>query len=239
MSIARPLQTLNLYDVLTDLIPGAVCLILAYSLFPTVDSQLSGNTGSLVFIVLVGSFVLGQMIQWARGHSTFWKQPNVFQHTMRSIRIDLRRQTPEPDNKPKTMQHALPTNKVRRSFIDLVDQQFGFDNTVSDGQRFQHVLSYLETRPSVRALRFQSYYSFHRSMVVAAWIGIILSILAFVFHCTGLVNVRSWPILVASLSFSVGLAYTSRSRRDKFEKVFVSYVIREFYQEQISNDENY
>ncbi|WP_337653088.1 hypothetical protein [Halomontanus rarus] len=107
---------------------------------------------------------------------------------------------------------------------------------MDDLERFQFILSYLETRPSVRALRFQSIYSFYRSMVVAAWIVIGLSILSFVFYCTGWVAIRGPPTSAVVVAFSLILLYSSLKRRNKLEKTFVGYVVREYYLEQLEEN---
>lgn len=239
MAIERPLQVLNLYDVFTDLIPGAVFLLFVTILFPIEGIPALENSSILILVVVIGSLVFGHIIQWIRGFDLFWKQPDVFQHTMRQVRTDLEWPHLEDNDNPGNTENSLPINMIHYEFLKRVDKRFNLNETVPDRERIQLVLSFLETRPSIRALRFQSVYSFYRSMVVVSWLAFILAVFAIIFHCTGWAPVREFPVLTGALIFSLILASASWARRNRFEKTFVGYVIREFYLEQIESGSDY
>lgn len=221
MAIDRPIQSLDIYDLLTDLIPGAVVLGFVYLLFPIEDTALMETTGVFAFIVIIVSFVFGHVVQWLRGY--FFKQPKAFQETMSVVRGE------------ESSSRALEVNAIHETFEREVDGAFDLrDEDVGDTERFKLVLSYLETRPPVRAIKFQTLYSFHRSMVVASTLGVVLSITALTLARIGFDSTRHPYILLVALLFGVTLVIVSRSRRDKFEKEFVGYAIREFYQDRLS-----
>lgn len=218
MPLARQLSVLSLYDVLTDLIPGATVVLFAFLVFKVETTVLASSNTIFVFVVLLVSLLVGHVVQWLRGK--FGKQPGEFQRLMKAVRDD-----------------SDEVNSVQKDFLEGTNNYFEIDNEFDDGERFRLVLSYLETRPAVRALRFQSVYSFYRSLFVAALIGVGLSIVALGLHaCQSNLPVRGLPyILFTGLSAAV-LVYASWERRDKFEKAFVGYVIREFHNEQIAEE---
>ncbi|MDG5819665.1 hypothetical protein [Natronococcus sp. A-GB7] len=236
MAIERPLQVLNLYDVLTDLIPGAAFLLFIAILFPVETLPIFEASGAMILITVIGSLILGHMIQWVRGWECLWKQPDVFQHTMRQIRLESDLSAPRRDNNPNNTENSLPMSTVRYQFLTLVDEIFELDNTVSDTERYQIVLSFLETRPPVRALRFQSLYSFYRSMVVTSWAILTIGVVAIGSFLLGWIPTRPLPVLISVVLLGLILAVVTRERRDRFEKTFVGYAIREFYSEQKINE---
>lgn len=218
MPLGPQLSVLSLYDVLTDLIPGATVLLFAFLVFEVESTVVASSDTVFVFALLLGSLLVGHVVQWLRG--MFGKQPDEFQRQMTAVRDD-----------------SDGVNSVQKGFLKGTNNYFDIDDEFDDGERFRLVLSYLETRPSVRALRFQSVYSFYRSLLVAGWIGIGVSILALVLHvCQSNLPVRGLPYLLFTLIFAAVLVYASWERRNKFEKVFVGYVIREFYAEQIAEE---
>lgn len=215
MPLARQLTVLDLYDVLTNLVPGATVLLFAFLLFRVESTALAGSTATLVFVVLLGSLLVGHVLQWLRGE--IGKQPNEFQNRMAAVR----------DGNPK--------NSIHEDFLEMTNEHFKIDNDLNDRERFRLVLSYLETRPFTRAIRFQSVYSFYRSLYPASLIAAGLALAAGVIYCLNwdLVAIRGPFYIFFSLGGAALLAYVSRERRNKFEGVFVGYAIREFYQEQL------
>ena len=216
MPLARQLSVLSLYDVLTDLIPGATVLLFAFLVFPLESTAVTASNALLVFSLLLGSLIVGHLVQWLRGK--FGKQPGEFQRQMDVIR-----------------KHSSLANSIQESFLQLTNDYFHIDYEFDDGERFRLVLSYLETSPSVRALRFQSLYSFYRSLLIAALLGIGLSLVALAIFMTPVnLPTRGFHYIIFNGGFAALLAYASRERRNKFEKIFVGYVIREFYAERIA-----
>lgn len=222
MSASQPLQVFNLYDVLTDLIPGAVILLFIGLLFPIEQAPMINMGTVTVFIFIIVSIIIGHLVQWIRNWRIF-RQPNAFQHTMAVAHDDANQQ------KDQYIEQTAIVKNIR----DFVDSYFQTDSNTNDNERFLLMLSFLESRPSTRALRFQSIYSFYRSMFVASIIIGLFSMVAIISYFENIVPVRSWPVilLITSLVFFLIIAF--RTRRDKFEKVFVGYVIREFYIEMV------
>lgn len=219
MPVARQLTALDIYDVLTDLVPGATVLLFAYLLFPVESTALAASNTMLVFAVLIGSLLIGHIVQWLR--SEIGRQPGEFQRKMKAVR-----------NNPEEV------NSIQRDFLEATNEYFDIDNEFDDGQRFRLVLSYLETRPPARAIRFQSVYSFHRSLVIAALVGFLLALFAFGLHLLqDDTAARSLVYVVPTGLSAAFLAYVSRERRNKFESIFVSYAIREFYADQLAGRE--
>jgi hypothetical protein len=217
MPVARQLTALDIYDVLTDLVPGATVLFFVYLLFPVESTALTASNTMLVFAVLIGSLLIGHILQWLR--SKVGRKPGEFQRNMKAVRDD-----PEE------------VNSIQRDFFEATNEHFDIDDELDDGERFRLVLSYLETRPSVRALRFQSVYSFHRSLVIASLVGVGLALFALSLHFIQVhTAVRSLTYVIPTGVSAAVLACVSRARRDKFEVVFVNYAIREFYAEQIDD----
>lgn len=219
MPVARQLTALDIYDVLTDLVPGATVLLFAYLLFPVESTALTASNSMLVFAVLIGSLLNGHVLRWFRGE--IGRQPGEFQRKMDAVRDD-----PEA------------VNSIQRDFLKATNEYFDIDDEFNDSERFRLVLSYLETRPPVRAIQFQSVYSFHRSLFIAAIVGVVLAVIALTLHLLQADNaVRSLAYVIPTGVSAAFLAYVSRERRNKFETIFVSYAIQEFYTEQLNGRE--
>lgn len=224
MAIERSLQTLDLYDLLTDLIPGAVLLLFGYLVVDT-GNVLTDEASSIVALgAIVGAFVFGHVIQWARNWC-LWQQPRAFQHTMNAVRAEK-----GDGDGCECSDRALDVIPMYKAFLDDVDDYFDLEDP-GDTERFKLVLSYLETRPSTRTSRFQSLYSFHRSMYVASIFGVLLALIALLLSCQDVGLFRPDEILISTGAVAFVFALATRSRRDKFEKVFVSYAIREYHME--------
>lgn len=216
MPLARQLTVLDIYDVLTDLVPGATVLLFVFILFPVESTELMNSNALLVFTLLLGSLITGHVLQWLRGE--VGRQPGEFQRKMDAVRKD-----------------GDGGNSIQEDFLHLTNDYFDINSDFDDGERFRLVLSYLETQPPVRALRFQSVYSFHRSLVIASVIGVALSIAALGLHAIQAnPTVRNLPYVLLAGGSATLLTFVSRERRDKFEGIFVDYAIREFYIEQIA-----
>ena len=219
MPVARQLTALDIYDVLTNLVPRATVLLFAYLLFPVESTALKASNTILVFAVLIGSLLNGHVLQWLR--SEVGRQPGEFQWRMEAVR-----ENPEE------------VNTIQRNFFETTNEYFNIDDEFDDAQRFRLVLSYLETHPPVRAIRFQSVYSFHRSLFIASIVGVVLVFVALVLHLLQADNaVRSLAYVIPTGVSAAFLAYVSRERRNKFETIFVNYAIREFYTEQLDGRE--
>lgn len=218
MPLARQLSVLSIYDVLTTLIPGATVLLAGFLLFPVEDTAVAASSGFLVFALLIGSLLVGHFVQWLR--SQFGKQPDEFQRRMNAVR------------------NENPETSIDEDALEMANQRFDIDEEVGDTDRLRLILSHLETRPAVRALRFQAIYSFYRSLVPASLLGVCLSLAALLLKCLqSSIPVRGTGYILVTLFGSIIVAFVSRNRRDDFEALFIGYAIREFYADQLEEQQ--
>lgn len=220
MGVARTLRVLNLYDVLVNLIPGATLLI-ALSAVIKLESYLQFTAGTTaVGIFLISSFVVGHAIQFAASHLA--GTPSLFGEIVSASREG------RTEGTPIMMTHveAQLWPMMRRKF-DLPE---GYDNY---GTMFRLLLSYVETTPATRAIRFQSLYSFHRSMWATSYVTVGVIIVSAGLKQLDILLVRSWAILGLASTLSVVGILVFDSRRKKFNKRFIQYAIADFYTDQI------
>jgi hypothetical protein len=149
--------------------------------------------------------------------------PTTFGDTLTAI------QNETPATAPITVTH------IENSFLTLCEQQFALPSDFEHyGKLLKMVLSYLETTPYTRALRFQSVYSFHRSMWAASWS--LLVVLAVLGGLSALGHSLLPSITVTggvTIAALVGVA-VFWNRKNKFDKTFVKYLFIDFYNAQQS-----
>lgn len=216
MAVAQSFRALELYDVLTNLVPGAVVLLVLSVIFP-VENFIPASTGALgVGAFLVSALVFGHIIQgvasWLDG------TPQLFGNVMRAARGE------DVGDLPIDITH------VEESVWPLMKRQFvlpeGFD---SYGEMFRLLLSYIETTPTTRALRFQALHSFHRSMWAVGHIAVLITVMGILLKCSELVTVRSWSVLGLALVGSFIGIWVFGQRKKKMNKRFIQYTIADFY----------
>jgi len=220
MALARSFRALGFYDVITNLVPGALWIAALVLLLP-VDELIQGfPSGVVVGGFLALAYVTGHLLQalgsWA-------DSPTTFGDTLTAI------QNETPATAPITVTY------VEKSFLTLCEQRFSLPSDFDHhGKLLKIVLSYLETTPYTRALRFQSVYSFHRSMWAASW-----SLLVVVAALGGL-SCLGRPLL-PSITVTVGVVIAALvgvgvfwNRKNKFDKTFVKYLFVDFYNAQQS-----
>lgn len=220
MALARSFRALGFYDVITNLVPGALWTGALILLLP-IDELIQGlPSGVVVGGFLSLAYVTGHLLQalgsWA-------DSPTTFGDTLTAI------QNEAPSTAPITVTH------IENSFLTLCEQQFSLPPDFKHyGKLLKMVLSYLETTPYTRALRFQSVYSFHRSMWAASWsLLIVLAILcglSALGHSLLPSTTVTGGITIAAL---VGVA-VFWNRKNKFDKTFVKYLFVDFYNSQQS-----
>lgn len=220
MALARSFRALGFYDVLTNLVPGALWIGALIVLLP-VDELMQGlPSGVVVGGFLALAYVTGHLLQalgsWA-------DSPTTFGDTLTAI------QSETPAAAPISVTH------VEESFLTLCEHRFALPSDFGHhGKLLKMVLSYLETTPYTRALRFQSVYSFHRSMWAASW-----SLFVVVTALSGL-SILGHSIL-PSITVAGGLTIAALvgvavfwNRKNKFDKTFVKYLFVDFYNAQQS-----
>jgi len=216
MAVAQSFRALELYDVLSNLVPGAVVLLALSFVFPVENPNplLTGAIGVGVF--LVSALVLGHVVQvlasWLDG------TPKLFGNVIRATRGE------DVDDLPIDITH------VEESVWPLMKRQFAlpaeYDNY---GEMFRLLLSYIETTPTTRALRFQALHSFHRSMWAVGHIAVLITVLGILLKCTGQIATRSWPVLGLALVGSFIGIWVFERRKEKMNKRFIQYAIADFY----------
>lgn len=216
MSFDSPLSALNLYDVLTDLIPG-VTFVGSLAFLVRIEDIQALDLGMLVALIAVGGYVAGHVLQSVR--SKIWGTPDLFQRTASAL-YDGGDETP-----------LGGVSDVEAQFLNRCRQQFDLDEEFEDWtQLFRLVISYLETQPERRALRFQALHSFYWSLT-AAFGGIaLLAVVATVtIAITEVELLRSIDVLVVTVGVSTVLTRVFESRRQKFQRHFVQYLITDFH----------
>lgn len=219
--ITRPFSSLGVYDILANLIPGSV-LIIAIGATVDVGTSIRLSSSTLTAAVfLVAAFVMGHFIQAIA--SELDGTPTLFGAIMEELNGSHDRDIPIE----LTVIEESVWPMMRKKF-DLPDE---FDNY---GHLFRLLLSYLETTPSIRSLRFQSLHSYYRSMwavwyLVAATV-IVVGILDFF----RVIRSRSILVLIGILVLARFGIYVFGSRKEKFNQRFVQYVIIDFYNDQIN-----
>lgn len=231
MPIGRAFTVLNFYDLLANLIPGVAWIIVLMILFPVdwfgLDPR--GAPGTFVAAVIVFGFIVGHIIQWLASTLDWRRQKrnydgkDLFTRTMAAIE----------NEKEETPIGAV--TKVETSFWHMAKEEFDLPKDYPKSSKLLIlVLSYLETRPATRALRFQAIHSFHRSMWGASILAFVSTLVGTVMTGLGWVS-PSWQALLLIFLGSGISIYVFNNRKNKFEKTFLKYVFLDFYQDQKTN----
>ena len=224
MGVARTFRALELYDILANLIPGATFL-LALAVVVEFEEYVQISGGILVGIFLIIGFILGHVVQAVA--STLDGTPTLFGNVVRASKGE------EVDDV------SIPITHVEESVWPLMKQKFSLPDDFEDyGGMFRLLLSYIETTPATRAIRFQALHSFHRSMW-AVWhlvVGVVLVGVAL--KLFDVVAVRSWATLLASIGGALLGIAVFKNRKEKFNRRFIQYAIADFYTDQVEQLES-
>lgn len=220
MSVARTFRALELYDVLANLVPGAVFLLVVGAVI-RIESYLQIQSGTIAAgIFLVLSLVLGHVIL---AFASFLDgTPSLFSDVIKSARGD------EVEDIPISVTHVEERlwPLIRRKF-DLPPDYDAY------GRIFRLVISYIETTPATRALRFQALHSFHRSMWGIWFLVIPLALLSLLMDCMGFLDTRGWVAVgLVVLAGIIGIL-VFESRKSHYNELFVKYTIVDFYTDQV------
>jgi len=220
MALARSFRALGFYDVITNLVPGALWIGTLILLLPVDELIQNLPSGVVVGGFLTLAYVTGHLLQ-ALGSWT--DSPTTFGDTLTAI------QNETPSTAPITVTH------IEKSFLTLCEQQFALPSDFEHyGKLLKMVLSYLETTPYTRALRFQSVYSFHRSMWATSWSLLVVLVVLGGLSALG-------HSLLPSITVTGGVTIAALvgvvvfwNRKNKFDKIFVKYLFIDFYNAQQS-----
>jgi hypothetical protein len=220
MALARSFRALGFYDVITNLVPGALWTGALILLLP-VNGLIQGlPSGVVVGGFLALAYVTGHLLQalgsWA-------DSPTTFGDTLTAIQNDTLATAP------------IIVTHVEKSFLTLCEEQFALPSDFDHhGKLLKMVLSYLETTPYTRALRFQSVYSFHRSMWAASWSLLVVLVVLGGISALGHSSLPSVTVTGGvTIAALVGVAIFW-NRKNKFDKTFVKYLFVDFYNTQQS-----
>ena len=177
MSVSAPFSTLDLYEVIANIVPGvvfsAICLVLYLP-----SGALSDVTGGQAAILIVFAFVIGHGLQWLG--SKIEGTPKKFKHTVQKAADK------DPDD--EEYKSAVDITGVEEDFWDIADKTLNIEEDFDNyGRLFQLVITKVETTPGNRASKFQSIYTFYRNMWVTFVLVVGLCILAIFFRV-----VRIW-----------------------------------------------
>lgn len=219
MSVGQPLRVLNFYDVLVNLVPGAVFLLAIITLSAPYGSLSSISSGVAIAVFLLLSYVSGHAIQWIG--SSLDGTPRMFEDTMKQIRGE--------GDKEDILETDVNLSEIEDEFWEICATEFNLTEEFSNyGKLLQLIISRLETTSATRALRFQAIHSFHRSMWAVSISLLLFVVLSLPFN----VGLRStfpvvryvvvfFPALVGDLVFG--------ARKEKFNRKFIEYLIVDFY----------
>jgi hypothetical protein len=228
MAIARSFRALELYDVLANLIPGSVLLL---SITAIIKIENYFQTSNSVFATggfLVSAFVLGHVIQAFASY--IQDPPRLFGEIVQATREDS----------DEALEDDLPINltHIERALWPLMKERFDLPDSFDDyGNLFRLLLSYIETTPATRALRFQAIHSFHRSMWAVWHLVIGITLVAASLNVIGLLKARSPLVLGTVVLMSIAGIRIFATRMEKFNIRFIQYAIIDFYSEQVSHQD--
>jgi hypothetical protein len=218
MSIGRALQALALYDILTNLIPGAALLSVVMVIVPGDLGLTNYSSGVLVASFLVFSFILGHFIQFvgSRREGT----PTTFGETVGAI------DSGNPSRAPLRVTH------IEKESVTLARKEFDLPQGFDDyGRLLQLLLSHLETTRHTRALRFQAVHAFHRSMWAASEISLYISSIIFLSFAFQTPSTRTFLLVRGGIVLSTLSWFIFNNRREKFDRKFIEYTFIDFYED--------
>lgn len=216
MAFGRSLSSLQLYDVLANLVPGAVILLSLIALFSPGFSYIQGFSFLSAGILAVVSLVAGHVIQYVA--SQWAGTPHLFGDIIEAVKED----NPGLADARVTHIEQMAWPMMRKRF-DLPE---GFEDY---GALFRLLLSYVESTPASRALRFQALHSLHRSLWATGRLMSLFALISIVIWQFSPSYVRGLEVSISVLAIGLLFTVVFESRKNKFSKKFVQYAIADFY----------
>ena len=242
MAIARTFQSLQIYDILANLLPGTMLLIV---LITTVQiEEYLGNMSStlLVAVFLIVGFIIGHIVQAVA--SQLNGPPRLFGLVVAELRgVEPYNPSGSFEFLPQQMRgwmglrrstlSDLSITEVEERFWPIAKEEFDLTEEFEHhGRLMQLVLSYLETVPATRALRFQSVHTFHRSMWGMWYLSVVLVTTVGVASYFNLILSRGSVVLTIMAILSLFGILVFGQRKEKFNEKVVEYAIIDFYTQQ-------
>lgn len=216
MSISNTFTTFTLYDLVSNIIPGSTVLITGTILFlPFAESRVISG-GSILAAFVIMSFLFGRAIQAV---ASYFDDPRMFGDMVDAI-------------DDRSLKPPFELTEIEESFWENCKSELSLtENFDSNSRLLKAILSYLETKPAARALRFQAIWTFCRNMCTVGWITIAIGFTAFVIY-TVIPDLGGsvWVCALVTVAGFIELAVFD-NRRNKFNKIFIKYVFIDFYLE--------
>jgi len=229
------IQSVNLYDLFANVIPGmsfVFGLTIAFEPAPTIGAILSVehpaqfNIAYLILLLSI-AFVIGQLLQ---AFGSRHDGDHGFSNFVRKIKgedIECR--------------HRL--TDFGDEFWEHCEDRFDLSEDFDDyGRLFKLILSRLESSGQNRALRMQALYLFARGVWVAAWALTLLFLITYFSIEYDYLPVN-WTTMFRApevILFGAGVTWVTRmivaSEREQFEKDWIQYTITEFSMLQEENE---
>jgi hypothetical protein len=215
-------QNFGLYDLLVEIIPGSVSILLIASVLPTDTGYVriffqSGITQGVLFIIL--SWIIGHFIQ-------------ALASKIDSAVIERREHSKPFESKIQEADLDSEEFSVQNSFLQ--NAYSTFDNELSNTELFFIVQSYLWNTQLGRMVRFQSLYTAFRSLWVLFAIGALVHVLLFaapILNYPIRWNHAELAVIVLSLVSAACLSYYLRL---KFHREMVDAMINDFLADVLS-----
>lgn len=242
MAVSRVFGSLHIYNILANLLPGTMLIFVLSAVVPVEDHLAKLSPGILIAALLIIGFVAGHLVQMVASHLN--GRPRLFSQVVSNIRGT------EPYSPGGTLEQLpqslrgfmgferadisdMHLTEVEEDIWELSKDQFDLtDDFSNDGRLMQLILSYLESVPASRALRFQSIHTFHRSMWGGWFLSLFLVLLVGIAGFLDILTTRS-PLILGTIAIvSVLGIWVFGQRKEKFNRMFVEYTIIDFYVQQ-------
>lgn len=227
MPLGQPLSALNLYDIQGNLIPGITFLLVAFVLvYPWngPPSVLVESPVVLLAYALTLGVVSGRLLQ-AVGSA-------LDSRLNEGVRLTFEARLAEFER----ADGAAGEDFLGARFVSLCEEHFELPaDRPKDADLLHLLMSYFETHGVGRSMRFEALHSFYRSIWSASVSALAVALLVAVGKATGASVGPGWPTLLALGAALAVVAYAFYVRKRKFERVFVDTVIRDFYQDQVTD----
>lgn len=216
MSANNSFSSFTLYDLISNIVPGAIVLLTGTILLLPFTQPGLASGGPILTAFVILSFLFGRGIQAVASH---FDTPQMFGKVVDAIEDD-------------SLESPFTLTQIEEEFWENCESELSLTKNFNhNGRLMKAILSYLETRPAVRALRFQAIWTFCRNMCVVSWITIGLSfITAIIYAIRPELGGSVWLSFLLLIAGFAELAIFD-GRKKKFNKTFIKYIFIDFYVE--------
>lgn len=216
MSVSKTFTTFTLYDLVSNIIPGATVLITGTVLFLPLTKPDLWSGGAVLTAFVIMSFLFGRVIQAV---ASYCDNPEMFGDMVDAIGDE-------------SLEAPFTLTEIEKTFWTNCKSELSLTEDFDNHARLMKaILSYLETRPAVRALRFQAIWTFCRNMYIVGWITIAMGFIAFTTY--SIMPHMGRSVLISGFILIGGFVELAvfHNRREKFNKTFIKYLFIDFHLE--------